>query len=406
MMVSSCARLSDVATRAALPAALARLLPLLPLLIAGCDLSSDRPECRFGAVHTLASSGHRVFDGLAVTPTDGGAVALWSDTSGLYGRRVDRKGRGVGAVARIGGRCPGGLAARASGKSIAIACLRPGVSTAPGDTGEGGAVGAVALRTIDARLSVTGAIHFGSAGPLSRGVSLVHVDGGLRAVWLDAAAEHNRVWFAQVDAEGNAGPPRIVSDRSREAGIPDVVAHAGKPVVVFREAFMQDGKPAAQLVLWSPGAGRTMLARLSHEHPSPRLAVLDDDLYVVYRDRRRREERIGLYVARIRSARIVAPGPLRVARADGDATPALSPCFGGLVTSTPRTFAGDYFVGVSWLGPGPTAPTLEQQFYEDAHEFTDTAAACVGEEALLLIGERGRLAQKETTLRSATFSCR
>ena len=103
---------------------------------------------------------------------------------------------------------------------------------------------------------------------------------------------------------------------------------------------------------------------------------------------------------------IASPGPIRAARADGDATPAFDACFGGLVTSTPRTFAGDYFVGVSWLGAGPRPPTLEQQFYEDAHEFTDTAAACVGDHALLLIGERGKLSQKETMLRSATFSCR
>jgi hypothetical protein len=99
-------------------------------------------------------------------------------------------------------------------------------------------------------------------------------------------------------------------------------------------------------------------------------------------------------------------GPaVRVGRADGVGRPVLQRCLGGLVAATPRTFAGDYFVGVVHVDSALERLSAEQQFYEDSHEFAQVAAACQSSDVLLLIAERGRLGAGRATLHSATFTC-
>jgi hypothetical protein len=75
------------------------------------------------------------------------------------------------------------------------------------------------------------------------------------------------------------------------------------------------------------------------------------------------------------------------------------------VAATPRTFAGDYFVGVVHVDRALSQPSLEQQFYEDSHEFGQVASACLGSRMLLLISERGRPGGGRAALRSVGFTC-
>jgi hypothetical protein len=83
----------------------------------------------------------------------------------------------------------------------------------------------------------------------------------------------------------------------------------------------------------------------------------------------------------------------------------LRACLGGLVAATPRTFAGDYFIGVVHADESLRSLSGEQQFYEDSHEFAQVAVTCLGDSALLLIAERGRLGKSQAALRSVSFSC-
>ena len=78
----------------------------------------------------------------------------------------------------------------------------------------------------------------------------------------------------------------------------------------------------------------------------------------------------------------------------------------GLVAATPRTYGGDYFVGVNWLDPGLERSRGEQQFYEDSHAFTQVAVACAGAQALLLIAEFPQLQNATAALRAVPYRCR
>jgi hypothetical protein len=97
---------------------------------------------------------------------------------------------------------------------------------------------------------------------------------------------------------------------------------------------------------------------------------------------------------------------MRVGRADGVGRPAIAPCMEGVVVATPRTYGGDYFVGVNWLDRELTRTRGEQQFYEDSHAFTQVAAACLGDHALLLIAEFPQLHSASSALRAVPYRCR
>ena len=96
---------------------------------------------------------------------------------------------------------------------------------------------------------------------------------------------------------------------------------------------------------------------------------------------------------------------VRVGRADGVGRPALEPCMGGLVSATPRTYGGDYFIGINWLDAELTRSRGEQQFYEDSHAFTHVAASCQGPHALLFIAEFPQLTRETAALRAVSYEC-
>jgi hypothetical protein len=97
--------------------------------------------------------------------------------------------------------------------------------------------------------------------------------------------------------------------------------------------------------------------------------------------------------------------PVRVGRADGVGRPSLAACMGGIVTATPRSYSGDYFIGLNWLSSELRHPRREQQFYEDARAFTQAATACLGERALIALAELPQLDRPKADLHIATYAC-
>jgi hypothetical protein len=158
--------------------------------------------------------------------------------------------------------------------------------------------------------------------------------------------------------------------------------------------------------LSAPGAlHATIVATGRDAAPSPDLVGSEAGLWLAFRDHRKAARKTGLYLSRLAGdGRRMAPA-VRVGRADGVGRPMLQRCLGGLVAATPRTFAGDYFVGVVQIDEALEHLSPEQQFYEDSHEFAQVAGACLGPEMLLLIAERGRLGVARATLHSVTFTC-
>jgi hypothetical protein len=142
-----------------------------------------------------------------------------------------------------------------------------------------------------------------------------------------------------------------------------------------------------------------------HFAASPQLVVVDGRLLLGFRDRRG-GAKTGLYLARVPSFGAVRGRAVRVGRADGVSKPALLACMGGVVAATPRTYGGDYFVGINWLDRDLRRVRGEQQFYEDAHAFTQVAATCLGAHALLLIAEFPQLQRKSAGLHAVGYGCR
>lgn len=362
--------------------------------VAACD---DAPQrCHFGAEHAIFESRRGAFDEIQLLPQGDGALAVFSDANGMYVRLLDGRGLPRARTQRLAAGCNAGMAAAESGGQAWFACARRGPSA--------GEQGAVSVYTFDASgLQTRGTL--GPVGPDSHGVGLDVRGESASVVWHDAAIGGAKVWYAELTNPA----PRQLSEDSWYGSAPGLFALDGRRFALWAESRERDHAFDSRTQLLDLGTGKPVTVATGRDGaPSPDLVGGGNRLWLAFRDRRKPSRKTGLYLTRLaHDGRQTGP-MVRVGRADGVGRPVLERCFDGLVAATPRTFAGDYFVGVVHVDPGLESLSAEQQFYEDSHEFAQVAAACLGEAAnrmLLLIAERGRLGANRAALRSVGFSC-
>jgi hypothetical protein len=300
---------------------------------------------------------------------------------------------------RFGARCDGGLAVAGeppAGAATLLVCAT---------RARGGAAGRLRVMSLDAELRITRDREIAAVGAQSEGVAAALVNGNLELVWHDGSAELQRVLHATLAADGAVlEPPRALSDPGRIASAPALTVHGGQSVAVWAERFMQGEALRSTVVRWDAREGLRTLLEQAHVVAMPQLVVLDGRLAVAVRERPR-DAKIGLYLALVGERPVRAADMVRVGRADGVGRPALEPCMGGLVSATPRTYGGDYFIGFNWLDRSLRRARGEQQFYEDSHAFTQVAATCLGAHAVLLIAEFPQLHRPGAALRALPYRC-
>ena len=365
-------------------------------------------------------------DAVALLALPDGALALWSEPAGLFGRRLDPDGTPRARTRRIGRRCGGGFSAIGSTGEVHVACLDAGSEAS--HPASAPIPPRLRWHRLDGQGRLVASRVVAPVGPLSQGVAIAAPLAKTRdgaepepwVVWQDASAAAQIAWATHLTASDLAPPVRL-SAVGRAAGHPAVVVDRRGPFAVWPETYLEDGEPRGELVGVAlgadadpPGGGsgavrlasrRRILLRVHHDASRPQL--LHGPVagrVLAFRDRRRKGQRTGLFLAALSEAGRI-PEAVRVARADGDARPALCACGGRLFAATPRTYAGDYFVGLNVVARDLSRAAPEQQFYEDAHAFSKAAAACVGGRPLLLIGERARLSQTRSRLRAVPILC-
>jgi hypothetical protein len=247
--------------------------------------------------------------------------------------------------------------------------------------------------------------QFAPVGDDSHGVALAVQGGRARVAWQDAALGGAQVRYAETGSVQSY----VFSDLDWFASTPRLAASESRLIALWDEARQRaDGVDSRIRMLDLSGRSRsgTGITVMEAHDASPGPAMVIDPkggAWLAFRDRRKGRRKTGLYLSRVFGGR--TGEVVRVGRADGVGRPTLTACLSGLVAATPRTFAGDYFVGVVQVDPDLRAFSLEQQFYEDSHEFSQVAAACLDTRLLLLIAERGRLGGGRAALRSVGFSC-
>lgn len=367
------------------------------LLLAAVSCERSAPVCRFGPEYRLFESGAQVFHDLRTLRLAQGTLALFSDSSGVHALPLDGRGAPRAPARRLFDACDGGLDADSGEREVHVACLR----REPRSGGDA----QVALYALEPDLSVRELGRFGHAGRISQGIALAGGTGpGLALAWHDAAASGGRIWYFEP---GRTGEPRQLSDDAWEASAPSLARHAGRLYVSWAETRFAGERAESRIMVAIP-AGSDPARVVLHSRdpaPSPRLAAAADGLILSFRDKRESLRKTGLYLARVDAQGRLSGPVVRAGRADGQASPALEPCLGGVISATPRTFAGDYFVGVMRADTELRLLSAEQQFYEDSREFDRVAVHCERDRAVLLIGERGRLLRGNAALRSTTFHC-
>jgi hypothetical protein len=365
---------------------------------AACGPSA--PHCHFGAEHPVFASSAAGFDDVALVWVETQAALLFSEQSGLYARWLDSRGLPGAPAERLGPRCDAGVAAAVSGKAVVLACARRATEQPASD-------GDVALYALDQQLRVQRVSRFGKVGRSSRGVAVAATPAGLTLAWQDATLDAARIWLMR----GLAAPPIAVSDPGFAASTPGLAADDAHLYATWSET-RDHGRSIESRVQFAElprqltsGPKAVTVASSRDALPSPALAASEGGLWLAFRDRRKASRKTGLYLTRLDRAGRALGAPVRAARADGVGRPALRRCLGGVLAATPRSFAGDYFVGVVRADPTLRTVSGEQQFYEDSHEFAQVGATCAGDHALLLMAERARPGRSGATLRSVSFSC-
>lgn len=375
-----------------------RLSTGIVALLAAISCDSSPPACKFGREYALYRSEGQSFHELRTVSVAGNVIAFYSDGRGVHAQPLEPDGAPRSAAKRLFEPCDGGFDAEGGNAKLKLACLRRSQSEAETDC--------VTLYTLDAKLEVRATERFGRAGRLSQGIALAPLGGGAQAVlWHDAAVSGSRIWYFEP---GRGSAPRQLSDDAWEASAPSLALAMSRLYASWAETRFAGERAQSRIVMLTPsvsGAARHTVIESKDADPSPRLVAVPGGLMVSFRDKRETGRKTGLYMARVTEDGRLLGRLVRAGRADGRAMPVLEPCLGGVVSATPRTFAGDYFVGVLRADTELRRLSAEQQFYEDSREFDRVAVHCGQDGALLLIAERGRLLKGNAAVRSTTFRC-
>lgn len=365
----------------------------------GCELVGSRVDCALGAEEVVATTVAKELDGIDLVRVGEGALAAWSEPGGLFVRTLDGNGRGVRSGVRVGPRCGGGVALLARAGGALVACLvHPAGKAEPTS-------GGVLVYELGSDSRVRATTQVGVAGPASQGVALAEGARGVELAWHDGSANGERVWWVRLGA-GEPPAPRLVSDEARIAAGPAIARHDAGTLVVWSEQSAQGKTIESRILTWS-GEGRpSEVARLAYLYPTPRVVSGEEGLVLAFRERPASDQKPGLYLASVSASGTALGARVRLGRADGVAPPALVACQGGLVAAVPRTYGGDYFVGLHWIGRELGRRRGGQQFYEDAHAYTQAAVACLDDHALLLVAEHAALDRDTTALRAVRYACR
>jgi len=348
-----------------------------------------------GAEHSIATANGWSFDELAMTTVASATYAFWSDAGGLYGVTLDADGKRAVAPRRLGDRCVGGVAAVAHGKSVAVACLRPFDGS--------DAAGVALLLLFGADLNPLQQRTLGMSGRVSRGIDIARsADGQLAVVWQDASLDAAEVFLWRG---GDEAERLTLSTASSSPSGPSVTWLGARVFVGWAEAS-RDPKEKTQRLVLSRGEGPpSVITPVTYRLPTPRVRTVGGELYVSFRDLRDGVPRPGLYVSRISDQGKQVGTLARIARANARAGQTIVPCFDGLLTIAPRSAGEGGFIGINWADSTLTRRSPERQYYEDSRQFVAASGACLGDHALLLIGEQGGPTRPNAHLRSVGFRC-
>ncbi|MGE0791617.1 MAG: hypothetical protein AB7S26_38435 [Sandaracinaceae bacterium] len=336
--------------------------------------------------HELARASAPYFDGIALSPGEHGATAVWSERGGLFTRELDRDGAPRGEARRIGQACPGGVAATRARGRLRIACGRPA------DVDRDRAGGVDVLDESGREI-----MRFASAFDRLDGVSIDADDERLAVAFRNADATTSRAMLAVVD-RGAAPELSTLSQPSHGAGAPSVRFIDGRWHVAWTESRYEGGAPLVQVLVQREGEAPRPSLRIREIDGPVELTDDDGTPIVTLRDQRPAGASTRSFTGHLDEHLALDEDHLRSpSRADGDgARPLVLRCDDARFSvSTRQSSRGVTMVAIRRLDETLAHAEDEQQIYEYHRRFERAVAACVDGGVLVLVGER------QTDLRSS-----
>jgi hypothetical protein len=344
------------------------------------------------------------FDGIAVAAlSQGGALYVWSDASGLWAKRT---GATEGATPpqspalRLADRCRAGLDAEADERGGAfVACSR----ATHDDADE---ASEVVVYKLDATLHASLFGSVGRAGRDGRGVSLAVQDQAVYVAYHDGTIGQHAITLARLDAEGLTR--RLLSHAGSAASEPSLEAHGGHVYAAFSELAL-DAEGAVESAVWLARDDQPArrVAQTRADAATPKLTADARGLVLSYRDRSLGGgARSELYVLRLDAAGRPTSTARAIGRANAEGEPSVHGC-GALTTALlPREYGGERFVGINALDGELSSLGAGHQLYETGRDFVLASGACVGGAWLLLAADRATPSEPGVEALALRFQCR
>ncbi|MGD8861506.1 MAG: hypothetical protein PVI30_15970, partial [Myxococcales bacterium] len=240
------------------------LVALSALAIGACGQDAER-FCELGQEHEVARVSNAGFDALSLVAVGDGAVALWSEASGLFGRRLTSGGRVRDGAVRLGPRCEGGMAATRGSGAIRVGCVTDAGSE------QHSSRRSVMLYVVGDDLSLRSVRRLGEAGGLGDGVALARVGDADTVAWHDASVDASRVMWTV--SSGQRG--RALSDGARLASAPSLLARQTSVRAVWAERWLEQGELRSRILHRNGDGIVTTVLDGAHLEAMPQLVSLD-----------------------------------------------------------------------------------------------------------------------------------
>lgn len=255
-----------------------------------------------------------------------------------------------------------------------------------------GRAGGVYLAMLSPTGGGTRVRRLGPAGLYASRISLTLMNGKPLVAWHEGDPSGSSVKTALIDP-ASLEVVRVgdVDDDGAIAG-PAVASGPGGAILVWSRTIHDGPVPRSQIRAAALGADlktgpAVTVAETLHLDPSPRLASLSGEYGLVYRDDEDEDMRAEYYFCRLgpKGERLLEP--VRISRADGFRTPALSRSGPHHFAAVIRSFQHNLLVGLNRFDDRGRKVSGEFQIYADKSDFTRVALVAHGEEALIVYGE-------------------
>ena len=381
------------------------------VMLSGCDRTFGRQACRMEHEVLLASTNGVPGEVSVVAEDPGTYLAVWSADGETRAVRFNRKGslidrprtiprqRAVGPLRGFAARVSSEIAEGEGRKTFWPERKRASINAADIDAvslgggrvavvlveqSKSGIAGGAYLAVLDEAGETTHLIYLGSAGEYAERIVVARSDGDLIVAWHDGMLGVSKIRVAAIDAETFEVKNQVALGGDGVVAAPSLAAKDGLITLAWSETASKQGRggegrdvvggglSAVNIAVLSRRlalSGKQTLATSRFVNPSPRLAVSEEGIALVYRDDEDGDDTPEYHFIPLAPNGTKRGDRQRISTADGYKGPALVADADGFIGATVRSFQRNLLIGLNRMDRMGHKRGGEFQVYADKTDF-------------------------------------